>query len=213
MAGRDPKRVTRSMATSDGLFTPVVDAQLKQKGGCMVLDSERGFPLSYENVEWLGESGLLAGKSYFYTIRVDCGCVDPIQHKGKVKIGMSATTVGGTPAFAYRISEYRRFYGDAAKLHQLVLFRSSNARGMAYNFESEIKTLTKRLIENGSNVSEDMLVPESKRKEWFMFSDLRPIMDLVRETREKAAWKEVFTVRRAKPRKDPSYRPGSRAPC
>ena len=186
--------IGRSTRAIDRYDTAYVPNHLLRRRGHALYFSRTGITFDYDMSKAAGP--LLQNLHYFYIVSCPVPAIDPWDNLGKCKIGYSSATANTTPHFAYRINEYRRFYGDAVKLHCILIFRRGD---MARDFESAIKRLTREMDENGSNEAGVHQPP--RQHEWFRLNDLPHIMRIVEDLREEPYWNaQVAPPRRAIPR-------------
>jgi hypothetical protein len=162
--------------------TPIIQSELGKKRGFMFVNpTVQGHLLSYDFNKDL--SGLLKGYSYYYVISIDCPCVDPLDDRGKVKLGYSAAQSTLTSGWTQRLSFWQRVYGSVnLRLHMLVLFKGGN-HYLASQYESQVKQILhqKKYIENGANIDvkngKTMIHKNSQKAEFFRIVDLRAVLD------------------------------------
>lgn len=155
----DPK--TKNQALVAEKYPPLWNSKTRDESknlwGKLVIFSQKGVQLNYTNHIIL--SSLIDGNSYVYLIGIESPETDQIFSMGRLKIGFSAPhrTVGGiarekkeakgvevphtksnSNAIATRLSDYRRFYGDKARIHYLLMFPDGRS---AFMFETVVKEL------------------------------------------------------------------------
>ena len=189
--------VGRTTRAVDRFDTTYVDRHLYLRKGHLLFWSERGITYDYDMSRAVGP--LLERMHYFYIVSCPVPGIDPIDNEGKAKLGFSSATANTTPHFAYRINEYRRFYGDAVKLHCVVVFKRHD---MARDFEEEIKWQARHLDENGSNAPHQRDGGDYRKHEWFRLRDLRTLMTITEDTRNAP----MYQLRVAAPRRNPVRR-------
>ena len=180
--------------------------ELRKKSGFLLFDSPTGRRLTYDFHVFLGD--ILKNKSYFYIVRSDAAGIDPLDHKGKVKLGYSAAK-SQSAGFAMRIEHYRQWWGDSAMLHMLIVF-DKEPSSRAHDFETAVKGKLKHSIENSSNIQYGQLVRrDDKQHEFFRYAQLQEVMDAARETHLQRDMQGNFVRPRGFVRRDVRYRGGA----
>jgi hypothetical protein len=163
--------------------TPILQKETKKKRGHLyLLPNIDGISLTWDFNKQLSQN--LKNYSYFYVISINCPCVDPLDSRGKVKLGYSSAQATMNTGFTQRLVHWQRVYGASTdlKLHMLVLFQGGS-RYLPEQFESQVKDILhkKNYIQNGANIQLKNGVPyvhKTKHKaEFFRMTDLNAVLN------------------------------------
>jgi hypothetical protein len=163
----------------------------RQKGRILFWD-KKGTRLTYDTHSLVGM--LTTGLPHFYLVSVPDADLDPLDHKGKLKLGMTSGARESENANAHRLTNYRRHYGDAVFLHVLILFNSPQN---AFHFETMVKKHLRHIAENSGNVrgGRALTTKSPKPHEWYSLKSLPEVMlgiEAVRVECKDTIWRRGF---------------------